>query len=424
MSEDYYNGFTPGERSASGEFVRKMVRRGKWSRPTVCYACGRTDGQLQQHREDYSQPFSELDDTIHLCRRCHSRVHSRLKDPEGWRPSEPATSLSGEPPHNITRDRAHTPPIAAKHKKRAKRKGRAAPVPTPSPDPGPNQKPTPRRTLWERFFFPIILVILTVCLTLAATEGWQWYRRPRLWLAQGITGNVVRGGTRKDSAWVFVQIHDFLRNCDVSGTFILGPKTALEFHHASAELAWRFLLTKSSYKPVSDFRISFRTNWDGPTQISATPGISVSTSTYTSPEKDEPFQVVSVPLIPARSANLITYRRRLGGKLPDDLVPLPEAAFQLLGFSSREIPESDIKVVSLSHPQMNTFEGAVIGLGVPTVPYTAEDQYTVRNLRGVQIQVAEREISGPWNPETCGGKEKFKKIAPPSKPHGNAADSR
>jgi hypothetical protein len=82
---DWYNGFSPKEREASGKHLHRMVAAGKWSpSPSECVACGRTDGLLQRHREDYTAPFSEKDDTIHLCRRCHGWVHARLAKPEKW----------------------------------------------------------------------------------------------------------------------------------------------------------------------------------------------------------------------------------------------------------------------------------------------------------------------------------------------------
>jgi hypothetical protein len=85
MSDNYYNGFSPAERAASGDYLARMRKEGKWSRhPDKCSACGRTEKPIQRHREDYGQPFSEADDTIHLCTRCHGWVHRRLKNPQGW----------------------------------------------------------------------------------------------------------------------------------------------------------------------------------------------------------------------------------------------------------------------------------------------------------------------------------------------------
>ena len=86
---DWYNGFSPTERARSGRFLNRMVREGKWTpNPERCVACGRTDGLIQRHREDYTPGpignFSERDDTIHLCRRCHGWVHARLAKPEKW----------------------------------------------------------------------------------------------------------------------------------------------------------------------------------------------------------------------------------------------------------------------------------------------------------------------------------------------------
>jgi hypothetical protein len=81
---DYYNGFKH-ERDASLRHQAKMIRQGKWPKqPIECAACGRNEGKLGRHREDYHQPFSETDDCIPLCPQCHYWIHQRLNKPDGW----------------------------------------------------------------------------------------------------------------------------------------------------------------------------------------------------------------------------------------------------------------------------------------------------------------------------------------------------
>jgi hypothetical protein len=82
---DWYNGFSPREREASGRHLHRMVSSGQWpAHVETCVACSRTDSLLQRHRGDYTRPFSQIDDTIHLCRRCHGWVHARLAKPGNW----------------------------------------------------------------------------------------------------------------------------------------------------------------------------------------------------------------------------------------------------------------------------------------------------------------------------------------------------
>jgi hypothetical protein len=82
---DWYNGFSPAERDRSGRHSLKMSANGTWPRhPERCVACGRTDGLIQRHVEDYGAILTDRDNSIHLCRRCHAWVHARLTKPEKW----------------------------------------------------------------------------------------------------------------------------------------------------------------------------------------------------------------------------------------------------------------------------------------------------------------------------------------------------
>jgi len=50
----------------------------------VCDACGQTEGPIEAHSEDYSEPFGDHIGCFGLCYRCHMVIHTRGKDPEAW----------------------------------------------------------------------------------------------------------------------------------------------------------------------------------------------------------------------------------------------------------------------------------------------------------------------------------------------------
>lgn len=82
---DYYNGFTPKERNASIPHQAKMIREGKWPKqPSECAACGRTEGKITRHAEDYFQPFPKDDAWFPICPQCHYWIHNRQNKPSGW----------------------------------------------------------------------------------------------------------------------------------------------------------------------------------------------------------------------------------------------------------------------------------------------------------------------------------------------------
>lgn len=78
-TKDWYNGFSPKERSESSAWRRAR----SWDAPRSCYACGTTK-KVGRHRENYCQPFKDVDDTIHLCKTCHVAVHRRDRDRSAW----------------------------------------------------------------------------------------------------------------------------------------------------------------------------------------------------------------------------------------------------------------------------------------------------------------------------------------------------
>lgn len=64
-----------------------LFRSGQLRRPTVCSICGfsdparlRTSGYIFAHLERYDRP-AEL---FPACKRCHSDLHARFRDPQRW----------------------------------------------------------------------------------------------------------------------------------------------------------------------------------------------------------------------------------------------------------------------------------------------------------------------------------------------------
>jgi hypothetical protein len=83
---DYYNGYTPSERS------RKLSRLHNWfpnrSHPYysgACHMCGDPSSPVAPHGEDYSEPYLwERPAVYAVCSTCHGRLHKRFKSPHAW----------------------------------------------------------------------------------------------------------------------------------------------------------------------------------------------------------------------------------------------------------------------------------------------------------------------------------------------------
>jgi hypothetical protein len=79
-----YNGFNHDQRMKGYRWLQGEYAAGRRARPTVCGACGQTEGPIDAHSEDYSEPFGEHIGRHGLCYRCHMAIHCRLKNPEAW----------------------------------------------------------------------------------------------------------------------------------------------------------------------------------------------------------------------------------------------------------------------------------------------------------------------------------------------------
>ncbi len=80
-----YNGFLGPQRDRAQRWLNKEWSAGRLARPSECVACGQTEGIIQAHAEDYSEPFrAGVTDGFHLCIICHAMVHARTRSPKAW----------------------------------------------------------------------------------------------------------------------------------------------------------------------------------------------------------------------------------------------------------------------------------------------------------------------------------------------------
>jgi hypothetical protein len=81
-----YNGFSGKQRDRAQRWLNKEWSTDRLARPSECVACGQTEGIIQAHAEDYSDPFrAGVTDGFHLCIICHAIVHARSKNQKAWR---------------------------------------------------------------------------------------------------------------------------------------------------------------------------------------------------------------------------------------------------------------------------------------------------------------------------------------------------
>lgn len=80
-----YNGFSPTQRMKALHWSRAERAAGR-RKPAAekCMACGQTQGLIQFHSEDYSEPFGPHIGAYEFCYRCHIVLHCRHRNPAGW----------------------------------------------------------------------------------------------------------------------------------------------------------------------------------------------------------------------------------------------------------------------------------------------------------------------------------------------------
>jgi len=85
MTMKSYNGFTGAQRNKAQRWLQQQWSTGALTRPVQCSACTQTQGRIDAHAEDYSEPFAAgKTDQFHLCYTCHMAVHCRHRNREAW----------------------------------------------------------------------------------------------------------------------------------------------------------------------------------------------------------------------------------------------------------------------------------------------------------------------------------------------------
>ena len=84
MALKTYNGFNHDQRMKGYRWLQGEYAAGRRARPTVCDACGQTEGPIDAHSESYAEPFGDHIGRYGLCYRCHMAIHTREKNPEAW----------------------------------------------------------------------------------------------------------------------------------------------------------------------------------------------------------------------------------------------------------------------------------------------------------------------------------------------------
>lgn len=102
-----YNGFTPKQRMVALAWLKGQVAMGwRHASPSLCQECGRTDGWLEWHSEDYSAPFGANIGEHGLCYLCHLMLHCRFRSPARW-DAYVAMLAAGRRTSTLIRDRGH-----------------------------------------------------------------------------------------------------------------------------------------------------------------------------------------------------------------------------------------------------------------------------------------------------------------------------
>lgn len=79
-----YNGFSPAQRLTALKWFKGEESAGRRARQKVCDACGQTEGRIEPHSEDYSEPFGDHIGAFGLCYPCHMIIHCRFRNPRAW----------------------------------------------------------------------------------------------------------------------------------------------------------------------------------------------------------------------------------------------------------------------------------------------------------------------------------------------------
>jgi len=84
MALKSYNGFSGAQRNKAAAWIREQYHKGLAHPPLVCCACGQDRGVMDNHQEDYSEPYGPHIFAFPLCYPCHLMVHCRARSPIAW----------------------------------------------------------------------------------------------------------------------------------------------------------------------------------------------------------------------------------------------------------------------------------------------------------------------------------------------------
>lgn len=80
-----YNGFSPNQRMKALRWLRDQQAKGlRDQKPVSCDVCHQTEGLLDFHSEDYSEPFGPNIGEYSLCYICHMMIHCRFRNRASW----------------------------------------------------------------------------------------------------------------------------------------------------------------------------------------------------------------------------------------------------------------------------------------------------------------------------------------------------
>jgi hypothetical protein len=79
-----YNGFTPNQRMKAYKWLMEQYASNKRTKPTKCDSCGLTEGIIEPHSENYSEPYGNHIGQYGFCYRCHMMLHCRYRSPKNF----------------------------------------------------------------------------------------------------------------------------------------------------------------------------------------------------------------------------------------------------------------------------------------------------------------------------------------------------
>lgn len=88
MAKNWYNGFSPQQRSAKSRARRNGEAPYTNWKGQACSMCGDAspEAKVKGHSESYAKPYGWYEPDLYtVCQSCHKRLHNRFKNPARWR---------------------------------------------------------------------------------------------------------------------------------------------------------------------------------------------------------------------------------------------------------------------------------------------------------------------------------------------------